>query len=105
MVNLDFQRIGEGLLIDQDYWGNLEIELDDKIYKRRKENNKMKVELESKYEIGDKVYIFDQDKTFYSIVKIKFDLDVNNFLYLLEDTKDERYWYVQQQVHKSIDKE
>jgi len=104
-MNLDFQRIGEGLLIDQDYWGNLEIELDDKIYKRRKENNKMKVELESKYEVGDKVYIFDQDKTFYSIVKIKFDLDVNNFLYLLEDTKDERYWYVQQQVHKVLDKE
>jgi hypothetical protein len=65
----------------------------------------MKVELESEYEIGDKVYIFDQDKTFYSIVKVKFDLGINNFFYLLEDTKDERYWYVQQQVHKVLDKE
>lgn len=99
-MNLDFQRIGEGLLIDQDYWGNLEIELDDKIYKRRKEDNKMKVELESQYEVGDKVSADIEEGEFLKVLKIKFEADERIFMYLLENGLGERNWYEEDRIYE-----
>ena len=64
----------------------------------------MKVELESKYEVGDKVYIFKSEDYLYEIIKIKFEENNTRFTYLLENDNGERTWYIESQVHKSIDK-
>ena len=64
----------------------------------------MKVELESKYEVGDKVYIFKSEDYLYEIIKIKFEENNTRFAYLLENENGERTWYIESQVHKSIDK-
>ena len=60
----------------------------------------MKVELESKYEVGDRVCILfgiDWSEP-REIVKIKFDKGYNSFLYLIENNNDERQWVSQNHI-------
>ena len=60
----------------------------------------MKIEIESKYEVGDKVYMFDPINCIkpLEIIKIKFQPEYNSFLYLIENSNDERQWVSQNHI-------
>ena len=105
-MNLDFKRIREVLILNEYHVKNLEIELYGRTYLRTiEEDNKMKVELESKYEVGDKVYYFDVfDKRIKQGIIEKIKFDHYGFTYLLMVGNITTGWHEEKYLQNTIDK-
>ena len=60
----------------------------------------MTIELESKYEVGDKVSAEIEEGEFLEVLKIKFESDERIFMYLLENELGERNWYEEDRIYE-----